>query len=110
MLRSPIGYAMEFVHEPDPEDEETEADRRPDDMDYAQLYAMTKVYEGSNLQRLRQYLDMHMSTITILADNVCQCCFHAAAECGVCPISDAPRLPHHWGCRCIYQSGRQVEK
>jgi hypothetical protein len=73
----------------------------------AQIYAHTRFFEASTAVELAELLAKHFSTgIQIIAakDPHCRICNAGKHHFSWSDIQSMPKLPRHWGCRCLYAS------
>lgn len=72
----------------------------------AALYAHTKMFEASNRAELENLLkkDFVIGIKVLLADDQgdCEICRTGSLIVNKSEVDKLPRLPRHWGCRCLY--------
>ncbi len=92
------GYAVGFAP-----DDETGEDQDP--WSLATLYCHTKAFEASNTATLLDCMSRRWGLgIRILRGGDCQLCSEGPDCFRWDQLADLPKLPQHWGCRCLYGS------
>ncbi|MFN0012098.1 MAG: SAP domain-containing protein [Phycisphaerales bacterium] len=69
----------------------------------AHIYVHTKMFTGSNAARLEAYMSNKWSDgIEVLTAEACPVCDGPRTVYLWGELADLPKLPRHWGCRCMY--------